>query len=99
MKEIIIDPQKSDYSYGYGILEINKTTTLKEVLEYYKNNSKTWGTITIKLSNYDILRKFDYDTLNNNYFYYHLSWEINTKVKEVEFEYCFMCKNITIKLI
>lgn len=99
MKEIIIDPQKSDYGYGYGILEINKTTILKEVLEYYKNNSKTWGTITIKLSNYDILRKFDYDTWNNNYFYYHLSWELNTKVKEVEFEYCFMCKNITIKLI
>lgn len=98
MKEIIIDPQKSDYGYGYGILEINETTTLKEVLEYYKNNSKTWGTITIKLSNYDILREFDYDTWTNNYFYYHLSWELNIKVKEVEFEYCFMHKNITIKL-
>ncbi len=99
MKEIIIKPQESDYGYGYGILKTNKTTTLKEVLEYYKNNSKTWGVIIIEFNNCEILRKFDYDTCNNNYFYYHLSWELNTKVKEVEFEYCFMCKNITIKLI
>ena len=98
MKEIIIKPH-SDYVNGYGILEINEITTLKEVLEYYENNSKSWGVITIKFNDYNILRKFDYNTYDNNYFYYNLSWELNKKVKEVEFEYCFMCKDISIKLI
>lgn len=96
MKKIITQPQKSDMGSGFGIYEFNENTTLKEFLNYYKENSKTWGTITIIKDN-DIIRKFDYDIFNNNYFYYNIEgWQLEYKIKLVSFNYCFMNEDVKI---
>lgn len=97
-REVITDPQKSDMGSGFGYVECATDCSLKEVLEFYANNSNDWGTVCIHRYS-DIVRKFDYDTYNNNVFYHHLSgWEYQSIVKEVKFDYCFMNKNIDIYL-
>ena len=99
MKEIITGPQTSDMGFGYGYVEGATGRTLEEVLNFYANNSKTWGTVCIYGED-DIVRKFDYDTYNNKIFYHHLSgWEYQLIVKKVKFDYCFMNKNIDIYLV
>ena len=98
MKEVITNPQKSDMGSGFGYVEGAVGCTLKQILEFYSKNNKTWGTVCI-YRNGEIIRKFDYDTYNNNVFYHHLSgWEYQLIVKEVEFTYCFMNKDIDIYL-
>lgn len=96
MKEIITQHQKSDMGVGFGYLENIANHNLKEVLDYYSKNSKTWGTVSICKGG-ETIRKFDYDTYNNNIFYHHLNGlEYNYKVKKVSFRYCFMNKDIDI---
>lgn len=98
MKEVITNPQKSDMGSGLGYVEGAVGCTLKEVLEFYAKNSKDWGEVCIYRKG-NIVRKFDYDTYNNNIFYHRLSgWEYQLVVKEVRFDYCFMNKNIEIYL-
>ena len=98
MREVIANPQKSDMGSGFGYVEGAVDCTLKEILSFYANNSKDWGTVCI-YKNGNIVRKFDYDTYNNNVFYHHLSgWEYQLIVKEVKFAYCFMNKDIDIYL-
>lgn len=41
--KIIIHPQTCDMGSGFGEFEFEENTTLKDFLEFYKNNSKTWG--------------------------------------------------------
>lgn len=96
--KIIIHPQTCDMGSGFGEFEFEENTTLKDFLEFYKSNSKTWGSITIRKNDGKILRLFDYDTHNNNIFYYHLNWELDDKLKEVNFDYCFMHENVEIIL-
>lgn len=99
MKEVITRPQMSDMGSGSGYLDGATGCTLREVLDFYTKNSKDWGTVCIHDRKYDTIRKFDYDTYNNNVFYHHLSgWEYQLIVKEVKFEYCFMNKDIDIYL-
>lgn len=99
MKRKIISPQKSDMGSGLGKYEFENEITLKEFLEYYKNNSNTWGCFTIKYSDNQVLRKFDYDIYSKNkIFYCDLSWENEIKIKEVKFEYCFMNEDIIVVL-
>lgn len=96
IKEIITDPQISDMGCGFGCVEGATGRILEEVLNFYANNSKTWGTVCIHGED-DIIRKFDYDTYNNEIFYHNLSgWEYQLIVKEVKFYYCFMNKDINI---
>ena len=98
IREVITNPQKSDMGSGFGYVEFTTDCSLKEMLEFYANNNKTWGTVCIH-SKGNIVRKFDYDTYNNNMFYHHLSgWEYQLTVKEVKFAYCFMNKDIDIYL-
>lgn len=98
MREVITRPQMSDMGSGFGYVEGAVGCTLEEVLNFYAKNSKDWGTVCIHRKN-NIVRKFDYDTYNNNIFYHHLSgWEYNLTVEEVKFDYCFMNKNIDIYL-
>lgn len=98
MKKIITNPQKSDMGSGFGYVDGAAGCTLKEVLNFYANNSKNWGTICIHRKG-DTIRKFDYDTYNNNVFYHHLDgWEYQLTVKEVKFDYCFMKEDIDIYL-
>lgn len=98
MKEVITNPQKSDMGSGFGYVEGANGCCLKDVLGFYAKNSEDWGTVCIHRKG-DIVRKFDYDTCNNNVFYHHLSgWEYQLTVKEVKFNYCFMNKDIDIYL-
>lgn len=99
MKEIITDPQISDMGSGFGYVEGAPGRTLEEVLNFYAKNSETWGTVCI-YEKEDIVRKFDYDTFNNNIFYHKLNgWEYQLIVKKVKFEYSFMNKDIDIYLV
>ena len=89
MREVITMRQKSDMGTGFGYVED----------AFYANNSNEWGTVCIINRNSDIIRKFDYDTYNNNIFYHHLcGWEYQLTVREAKFTYCFMNKDITIYL-
>ena len=98
MREVIVSPQKLDMGSGFGYVEDVVNCTLKEVLNFYSNNSRSWGTVCIYRKG-DIIRKFDYDTYNNNIFYHHLSgWEYLLTIKEVKFDYSFMNKDIDIYL-
>lgn len=98
MKKIITTPQMSDMGSGFGYIEGATGRTLEEVLDWYANNTKTWGVICIYRNN-DIIRKFDYNTHSDNIFYHHLSgWEYKLSVKEVKFNYCFMGEDIDIYL-
>ena len=65
----IIEPQKSDMGSGAGEYLFSDGTTLGDFLKWYKENSKTWGEITIIYNDGRILRKFDYDLYNNNICY------------------------------
>lgn len=98
MKEIILRPQESDMGSGYGYIDGAEFHTLKEVLDFCSENTKTWGVVDIS-KGATTLRKFDYNTYNNNIFYHYLDgWEYKYKVKNVTFDYCFMKKDITIIL-
>ena len=98
MKEVITNPQKSDMGSGFGYVEGAVGCTLGQILRFCYRNSKDWGTVCIHRDS-DIIRKFDYDTFNDNIFYHHLcGWEYQLIVKEVKFNYCFMNKNIDIYL-
>ena len=98
MKEVITNPQKSDMGNGFGYVKGVAGCTLKEVLDFYAKNSKDWGIVCIH-RNGEIVRKFDYDTYNNNVFYHYLNaWEYRFIVKEIKFTYCFMNKDIDIYL-
>lgn len=98
MREVITNPQKSDMGSGFGYVKGAVGCTLEQILDFYAKNSNEWGTVCIH-RNGNIVRKFDYDTFNNNVFYHHLSgWEYQFVVKEVKFNYCFMNKNIDIYL-
>lgn len=98
VKEVITRPQMSDMGSGCGYVDSAFGCTLREVLDFCAKYNNTWGTICI-YRNGNIVRKFDYDTYNNNVFYHHLSgWEYQLTVKEVKFNYCFMNKNIDIYL-
>lgn len=99
MKRIVTDPQKSDMGLGFGIWEFDKPTSLIEFLDYIKKNHKAWGEIVIKESDGSILRRFDYDTYNNNILYTHLNvWQEKAEIEKVRFNYCFMNEDIDIKL-
>ena len=95
MKKVITVPQACDMGDGRGIIEFNEGTTVGEILEFYKRNSRSWGLCTI-IHKGEILRKFDFDIYNNNIFYTHLTWEKDFKVKEAEYSYCFMNEDLTI---
>lgn len=98
MRKVITNPQTCDMGSGFGKIEFEPGATLREVLEFYKNNSRTWGECTIQYKSGEILRRFDYDVYNNNIFYYNLSWELDYKVAEAKFQYCFMGEDLTITL-
>ena len=98
MKEVILRPQESDMGSGYGYIEGAEGRTLREVLDFCSEKIKAWGVVDI-LKDSTMLRKFDYNTYNDNIFYHLLAgWEYTLKVKEASFDYCFMNKNITIIL-
>ena len=98
MKKIITNPQKSDMGSGFGHVDGAAGCILEEVLNFYSKNSKTWGTVCIYRKG-DIIRKFDYDTYNNNVFYYNLNGrEYKLIVKEAKFNYCFMNEDLDIYL-
>lgn len=98
--EKITMPQASNCGMGWGRLEGIQNKSLKEVLEFIKENFKTWGTCSIlDKSDHTVIRKFDYDLYNNNIFYYHLAeWELNQKIHKVKFSFCFMSRDITIEV-
>lgn len=100
MKKVITHPQASDMGDGRGYIEFAPNTSLGEILNWYKFNSKTWGECIIKYSDGEILRRFDYDTYSKdtNQFYYHLTWQLDFIVKEATFRYCFMSQDLTITL-
>lgn len=99
IKEVITIPQASDMGCGFGCVEGADGCTLEQILEFYaKNDDKSWGTVSIYRKN-DVIRKFDYDIYNNNIFYHHLyDWQYKLTVKEVEFTYSWMNKDIDIYL-
>ena len=98
MKKIITHPQACDMGDGRGYIEFEPKTTLREVLNWYKANSRTWGECIIKYRDGEVLRRFDYDIYNNTQFYYHLTWELDFVVKEAKFSYCFMAEDLIITL-
>lgn len=98
MEKVIIHPQVCDMGSGDGEYKFNKEITLDEFLKEYKTTSNSWGTITIISRDGKILRKFDYDTYNNSQFFYHLSWELQMKIKKVTFMYCWMSEDVIIYL-
>ena len=99
MKRIITRPQKSDMGSGFGMYEFEEGTTLKEFLTHFEKNSNEWGTITIKMPDGEVLRKFDYNLFHDNKFYYNIEgWCINYKLKKVIFQFCFMNEDIEVYL-
>ena len=99
MKKIITKPQKTDMGSGFGVYEFSKKDTLLDFLQWHKNTGDTWGVISIFNKNNECIRKFDYDLYDNMTYYHHLSnWEYNLSLKEIKFEYCFMCEDIQIYL-
>ena len=52
MKKIITTPQMSDMGSGFGYIEGATGRTLEEVLDWYANNTKTWGVICIYRNNF-----------------------------------------------
>ena len=98
MKRIIDIPQTSDMGNGFGHIEIEpNAVTLEEALKWLQLNQKTWGTVTIYCEPNSIMRCFDYDLYDNNIFYHNLSgWQYKYIVKEIVFNYCFMCEDIKI---
>ena len=98
MEKIIDVPQKSDMGSGFGHYENINGRTLKEVLDWLEENTKTWGVITIYNDN-KIIRKFDYELYNYHCFYHNLNdWKGELKVSAIKFDYCFMYENIDIYL-
>ena len=98
IKEVITDPQKSDMGNGFGYVDGVTGCILEQILEFYAKNNKTWGTVCIYRHG-NIIRKFDYDTYNNNIFNHNLNeCVLQLTVKEVKFDYCYMLKNIDIYL-
>lgn len=95
-------PQASNCGMGWGILEGIQNKSLKEVLEFIKENFKTWGTCSIlDISDNTVIRKFDYDLYNNDnkiFYYHHLNWELGQKVHKVKFSFCYMKRDITIEV-
>lgn len=60
-----------------------------------------WGMITIFERDGEVLRKFDYTYDNKDkhlWWLLRLSWELDLKVKEVKFDYCFMSEDVEIYL-
>ena len=98
MKKVITHPQACDMGDGRGHIELESKTTLREVLDWYKSNSKTWGECIIKYRDGRVLRHFDYDLYNNNQFYSYFTWELDFIVKEATFCYCFMSEDLVITL-
>ena len=99
-REVITNTQNSYMGSGFGYTEGATCCTLREILDFYEKNNKTWGTVTIYYGDGNVCKKFDYDTYNNNQFYHNLSgWEYQMTVKEVKFDCCcYMFKNIDIYL-
>lgn len=98
IKPITIYPQKSDMGSDYQIYEFTEETSLEAVLIWIKNNLSTWGVITIKTNNGEVVRKFDYDLYNDQQFYHHLNWERLKKVDKMSSHSCFMNCDIDIEL-
>lgn len=98
MKRDVIRPQQSDMGSGHGKYLFPDGTTLIDFLEWYKINSKTWGTILITYRDGNILRKFDYDLYNNNVCYTHFSWENSLPIREIEFYYSWMNEDVYIRI-
>jgi hypothetical protein len=99
MKKVITQPQVCDMGDGRGEIQFEIGTRLKDVLNFYQNNSKTWGICTIQYNDGKIIRKFDFDIYNNNIFYYNLYvWELDLLVKEATFSYCFMNEDLVITI-
>lgn len=81
---------------GFGHIEDCNGKSLKDVLNWIRESTFSWGELII-YKDKKIIRRFDYDLYNAKQFYHHLSgWDYNTPVKEVKFEYCFMKKDINI---
>lgn len=95
--EFVIDrPQQSDMGTGFGHIENCENKTLREVLNWIKQNACDWGIITI-FSAGKVIRRFDYDVFNNHQFYHNLvGWHYASPVREVKYTYCFMNKDIDI---
>ena len=98
MKRNIIRPQQSDMGSGYGEYLFSDGTTLGDFLKWYKDNSNTWGVISIFYNDGCILRQFDYDLYHNNICYTHLSWEEEILIKKIDFSYCWMSENVKVYL-
>ena len=101
LKEIIINPQICDMSSGDGKYIWEKPITLREALDYLKNNLNSWGTIEVIDWTSELYRKFDYDVYRGeNEFYFRPTDPIlNHFVKEITFEYCFMNYDLRIELL
>ena len=95
-----IAPQTCDMGFSTGEYQIDKSISLKQVLQELYNTLNSWGTITILYPDKDICRIFDYDLYNDTRFYHHLSgWEYNMKVDKITTRSCFMNSDLTIELI
>ena len=99
INKIIERRQTCDMGSGFGKFEFDEDITLKEFLEYYKENNKTWGIVIIRKRNGRVLRCFDFDIYSKDVFYCHLpNWDLEDKVKKATFTYCFMQEEIEITL-
>ena len=101
MKKLIDIYQKSDMGSGFGIYEFDKPTILEEFLKFY-NNSRTWGKLYI-FDNHKLIAelKFDGMTTNKDNKYKPLKWDnklLYKTIKEIKFNYCFMCEDVEIYL-
>lgn len=96
----VIHPQPSDMGCGDGVYTWNGNLTLKEALEWLKENTYDWGVITIKDKQDEIYRRFDYNTHREKEFYYKLDgyWIGEALVASISFTYCFCKMDIMINL-
>ena len=101
LKEIIIIPQTCDMGYGSGKYAWEKPITLRQALDYLKNNLNYWGTIEIINWTSKLYRKFDYDVHRgeNEFYFCPTDPILNNFVKEITFVYCFMHYEIRIELL
>jgi hypothetical protein len=86
MEKIVIRPQKSEMGSGFGIIQFEEGTTLGQILTWYKENSCSWGNVTIIVQDEE---KVEYP-LAQKVLYYYPKRELKVK----KFDYNTYGKNV-----
>ena len=93
MNSYITHYTTSNYGSDIGYYDVPPNTSAAEVLEWFKNNLRSYGIITIYSHDNKSQYKFNYDLFNvNPSFNYDLPQNLTGIVKEITFNNAFDIK-------